>query len=117
MAPMGVPELELRVTISPKLGTGVEDELQKLIILIIWNCPSGVVIQLANSTTNNTFGEGETVNVCAELVSNGGGLRRPISLPVLLLSGTATCMYVIPLIEIALTHDTGHCSHVSRSRV
>ena len=61
---------------------------------------SGAVIQLANSTTNNTFGEGETVNVCAELVNNGGGLGRPISLPVLLLSGTATCMCVIQLICI-----------------
>lgn len=50
-----------------------------------------------NSSTNNTFGEGETVNVCAELVSNGGGLGRPISLSALLLSGTATCMYAIQL--------------------
>ena len=56
---------------------------------------SGAVIQLVNSTANNTFGEGETVNVCAELVNNGGGLGRSISLPVLLLSGTATCMCVI----------------------
>ena len=58
------------------------------------------MIQLANSTANNTFGEGETVNVCAELVDNGGGLRIPVSLPILLLSGTATCMYVIQLIRI-----------------
>ena len=59
---------------------------------------SGAVIQLVNSTANNTFGEGETLNVCAELVDNGGGLRRTISLPVLLLSGTATGMCVIQLL-------------------
>ena len=51
---------------------------------------SGAVFQLVNPTTNNTFGEGETVNVCAELVNNGGGLRRSISLHIFLLSGTAT---------------------------
>ena len=60
---------------------------------------SGAVIQLVNSTANNTFGEGETVSVCAELVDNGGGLRRTISLPVLLLSGTATGRCVIQLIK------------------
>ena len=53
------------------------------------------MIQLANSTANNTFGEGERVNVCAELIDNGGGLERPISLPILFLSGTATGLCVI----------------------
>ena len=50
------------------------------------------MIQVANST--GTFGEGELVNVCAELVSNGGGLGRPVSVTAVLISGTATCTYV-----------------------
>jgi hypothetical protein len=64
---------------------------------------SGAVVQLANSTANNTFGEGETVNLCAELVNNGGGLGIPISLPILLLNGTATCIYVYDVIDLAFS--------------
>ena len=63
---------------------------------------SGAVIQLANSTANNTFGEGETVSVCAELISNGGGLGRSIPLPVILLNGTATGTYVYHTIALGL---------------
>ena len=70
-----------------------------MLLFLFTMISSGAVIQLVNSTANNTFGEGETVNVCVELVDNGGGLRRPISLPVLLLSGTATGMCVIQLIK------------------
>jgi TRAP-type mannitol/chloroaromatic compound transport system permease small subunit len=67
---------------------------------------SGAVIQLANSTANNTFGEGEMVNVCAELVNNGGGLGIPISFSILLLSGTATCMCVMQLIYHSLERSS-----------
>ena len=52
---------------------------------------SGAVVRLLNST--NTYGEGDFVNVCAELVTSGGGLMRPLLLTTVLLSGTAMSKY------------------------
>ena len=44
-------------------------------------------MRLLNST--NTYGEGDLVNVCAELVSSGGLLMRPLLLSIVILNGTA----------------------------
>lgn len=47
-------------------------------------------VELLNATGSGI--EGETIEVCCELVSNGGGINRPLSLTMLIRNGTANSM-------------------------
>lgn len=52
----------------------------------------GAVVQLLNSTNHGD--EGDMIDVCAELVNVEGGLRRSLSIAVVIFSGTAECKSV-----------------------
>ena len=49
----------------------------------------GAVVQLQNSTYYGE--EGEEITMCAELTSIDGELRRPLSLSMVIINGTAKC--------------------------
>lgn len=57
--------------------------------IISLHFPSGALVRLLNSTGQGD--EGDAINVCTELVSIEGGVRRPLSVAIMILSGTADC--------------------------
>ena len=59
----------------------------KFITQSLMSSCSGAEIQLLNSTGSGD--EGEEISVCAQLSSIQGGLTRPLSVTIMIISGTA----------------------------